>query len=235
MAKAGKRLGNATFVARGYGQVEPNHLSAPQNGQVYARLPAAADIDMLENGQFVKYDYAAGVCDFSTDASAGVWMMVFNEVKIYRDREGDADFAMIKDNYNARVYSPLGQETSALQTVLDYTGEAFREGTEGLTATQRAFKKQMETFTYPKMMPTGTKMFPRVMFISVGDHWTTNTIMADPDSLKKGDLLCIGADGYLTSTGAEDAKGGDLDPIFAVVQVYTMPDLQPGVKVQRVA
>lgn len=226
MAKAGKRLGNATFVARGYGQVEPNHLSAPQNGQVYAVLPAAADIDLLENGQFVKYNYTKRVCDFGTEVTAGAWMMVFNEVKIYRDREGDADFAMIKDNYNGRVYSPLGQETSTLQTILDYTGEAVREGTD------TPFKREMETFQYPKMMPEGTKMVPRVMYISIGDHWTTNTIMADPGSLKVGDTLKIGADGYLTKgTGA----GGDMDPTFAVVKVYTMPDLQPGVKVQRVA
>ena len=34
----------------GYGQVEPNHLSAQRTGQIYAQLPAAADIDILENG-----------------------------------------------------------------------------------------------------------------------------------------------------------------------------------------
>lgn len=226
MAKAGERLGNATFVTRGYGQVEPNHLSAPQNGQVYAQLPAAADIDMLENGQFVKYNYAKGVCDFGTEETAGAWMMVFNEVKIYRDREGDADFAMIKTNYNARVYSPLGQETSALQTVLDFTGEAVREGTTD------PFKREMETFVYPKLMPEGTKMVPRVLRISIGDIWTTNTIMAEAGSLSVGDTLKIGADGYLT---AGSGAGGDMDPTFAVVKVYTMPDLQPGVKVQRVA
>lgn len=226
MAKANKRLGNATFVARGYGQVEPNHLSAPQNGQVYAQLPAHKDIELLENGQFVKYDYVAGVCDFSTEVTAGAWMMVFNEVKIYRDREGDADFAMIKDNYNARVYSPLGQNTSDLKTVLDYTGEATREGTND------AFKREMETFTYPQLMPEGTKMVPRVMKISIGDIFTTNTIMATAGSLKVGDTLKIGEDGYLTK-GAGD--GGDMDPTFAVVKVWTMPDLQPGVKVQRVA
>ena len=44
----------------GYGQVEPNHLSAQRTSQVYAQLPAAADINVLEQGQFVKYDYANG-------------------------------------------------------------------------------------------------------------------------------------------------------------------------------
>lgn len=226
MAKSGIRLGKAEFVTYGYGQVEPNHLSAPRNGQVYAQLPAAADIDLLENGQFVKYDYAKGVCDFSTDVTAGAWMMVFNEVKIYRDRETDADFAMIKQNYNARVYSPIGQNTSDLQTVLDYSGEAVREGTN------TGYKVEVGTYTYPQAMPEGTKMVPRVIKISVGDIWTTNTIMAEAGSLSVGDTLKIGEDGYLTA-GA--GAGGDADPTFAVIKVYTMPDMQPGVKVQRVA
>jgi len=105
MALARTRLSaTATFVSRGYGQVEPNHLSAQRTGQIYAQLPAAADIDVLENGQFVKYDYANGVVDFT---GIGEWMLVFNEVKIYREGQSDADFAMIKDNYVARVYSPI--------------------------------------------------------------------------------------------------------------------------------
>lgn len=231
MAKAGKRLGNATFVARGYGQVEPNHLSAPYNGEVYAQLPAAASIELLENGQFVKYDYAEGVCDFSTAATAGIWYMVFNEVKIYRDREGDADFAMIKSDYNARVYSAIGQNTSATKTVVDYTGSAKREGTTD------GYKKEIETFNRIQKMPTGTVMTPRVIKISVGDIFTTNTIKAGPGSLSVKDTLKIGTDGYLTKNGTGDAaaKGGDTDPVFVVVKVYTMPDLQPGVKLQRVA
>ena len=77
----------------GFGQVEPNHLSAQRTAQIYAQLPAKSDIDILENGQYVKYDYAAGVVDFT---GAGEWMMVFNEVKLYDDawRETYKDFAM---------------------------------------------------------------------------------------------------------------------------------------------
>lgn len=222
MAKSAQRLGKATFVTYGYGQVEPNHMSAKRNGQVYAQLPAKSDIDLLENGQFVKYDYANGVCDFD---GAGPWRMVFNEVKIYEDRETDADFAMIKNNYNARVYSPIGQTTSTLKTVLDYSGEAVREGSNA------AFKKEAETFTYPELMPEGTKMVPRVIAVPVGDIFTTNTVMADAGSLQAKDELKIGEDGYLTKG---TAAGGDEDPKFVVVKVYTMPDLQPGVKVQRI-
>lgn len=225
MAKSAKRLGNATFVTYGYGQVEPNHMSAKRNGQVYAQLPAAASIELLENGQFVKYDYAKGVCDFD---GAGPWRMVFNEVKIYEDRETDADFAMIKDRYNARVYSPIGQTKSDLKTVLDYTGEAVREGSNA------AFKKEVETFNYPQLMPDGTKMVPRVIAVPNGDIWTTNTIKADAGSLSVGDQLKIDTDGYLTKDEGKTAIGGDEDPKFVVVKVYTMPDLQPGVKVQRI-
>ena len=225
MAKSAKRLGNATFVTYGYGQVEPNHMSAKRNGQVYAQLPAAASIELLENGQFVKYDYAKGVCDFD---GAGPWRMVFNEVKIYEDRETDADFAMIKDRYNARVYSPIGQTKSDLKTVLDYTGEAVREGSSA------AFKKEVETFNYPQLMPDGTKMVPRVIAVPNGDIWTTNTIKAEAGSLSVGDQLKIDTDGYLTKDEGKTATGGDEDPKFVVVKVYTMPDLQPGVKVQRI-
>ena len=55
----------ATISRIGFGQVEPNHLSAQRTAQIYAQLPAKSDITILENGQFVKYDYAAGVCDFT--------------------------------------------------------------------------------------------------------------------------------------------------------------------------
>lgn len=81
----------------GFGQVEPNHLSAQRTAQIYAQLPANAEITQLENGQFVKYDYANGEVNFT---GAGEWMLVFNEVKLYDGwRESYKDFAMIADNY----------------------------------------------------------------------------------------------------------------------------------------
>lgn len=48
MAKT--RISPAKFVTRGYGQVEPNHLSAQRTAQIYAQLPAAEAINVLENG-----------------------------------------------------------------------------------------------------------------------------------------------------------------------------------------
>lgn len=82
----------------GFGQVEPNHLSAQRTSQIYAQLPAASSINVLENGQYVKYDYANGEVNFTGE---GEWMMVFNEVKLYDDRwrETYKDFAMRKENY----------------------------------------------------------------------------------------------------------------------------------------
>lgn len=92
------------YVEMGYGQVEPNHLSAQRTAQIYAQLPADASIEKLEQGQFVKYDYANGLVNFT---GKGEWMLVYNEIKLYRENQLDCEFAMIKDNYQARVYSPL--------------------------------------------------------------------------------------------------------------------------------
>ena len=94
----------AAYVEMGYGQVEPNHLSAQRTAQIYAQLPADPAIEVLEQGQFVKYDYAAGLVNFT---GAGEWMLVYNEIKLYREHQLDCEFAMIKGNYQARVYSPL--------------------------------------------------------------------------------------------------------------------------------
>jgi hypothetical protein len=66
----------------GFGQVEPNHLSAKGNGKIYAQLPAAKSISVLENGMFAKYDYANNEVNFTGD---GEWMLVLNEVKLYDD------------------------------------------------------------------------------------------------------------------------------------------------------
>ena len=99
----------AAYVEVGYGQVEPNHLSAQRNAQIYAQLPADPAIEVLEQGQFVKYDYANGLVNFT---GKGEWMLVYNEIKLYREGQLDCEFAMLKDNYQARVYSPLDYEAT---------------------------------------------------------------------------------------------------------------------------
>ena len=86
----------AKLVRIGYGQVEPNHLSAQRTGQIYAQLPCASSIKVLENGQYVKYDYANNEVNLTGD---GEWLLVFNEVKLYDERKQMyRDFAMEAGN-----------------------------------------------------------------------------------------------------------------------------------------
>ena len=117
------------YVQYGYGQVEPNHLSAQRTGQIFAQLPTAAGIKVLENGQFVKYDYAArdeegkgvGEVNFTGE---GEWMLVFNEIKLYREEQDDCEFAMVQGNYSALVYSPSdGVELKRLVLVTTVTSQ----------------------------------------------------------------------------------------------------------------
>ena len=85
----------ALLVKEGFGQLEPNHLSAQRNGQIYAQLPCESSIEVLQNAQFVKYDYAEGEVNFTGE---GEWMLVFNEVKLYDPRHSYKDFALQKKN-----------------------------------------------------------------------------------------------------------------------------------------
>ena len=97
-------IAKAKLGADKYPYVEPNHLSAPRDGRVYAQLPAANDIKVLTNGTFVKYDYAHGEVNFTGE---GPWMMVFNEEKLYDERkQSHADFAMKKDEQVRGVMVP---------------------------------------------------------------------------------------------------------------------------------
>ena len=91
----------AAFTRNGYGQVEPNQLSAQKTGQIYASLPLAAEVKVLQNGEFMYYDYKTKAV--TADATVGEPMLVFNEIKLYEPfwRTSYKDFAMIRvgDNY----------------------------------------------------------------------------------------------------------------------------------------
>jgi hypothetical protein len=161
----------------GYGQVEPNHLSAQRNGQIYAQLPADENIDLLENGQFVKYDYAAGKVALTGNGSE--YMLVYNEEKLYDERkQSRKDFAMKKEDY------------------------------------------------------VGGIMTPRVFKTNIGDIYTTNCIGDGTAeiTLEVGDKLIVDTtNGYLKkdNTASEGM-------IWQVAVLYTMPDGQNGVKLQRI-
>lgn len=214
------KLSKCAFVEYGYGQVEPNLLSAQRTGQIYAQLPAVDTIDVLENGQFAKYNYADGVVDF---AGEGEWMLVFNEVKVYHDYQRDCDFAMVKGNYGALVYSPITGAAKDNEASVDWTSAVAAADPYEVDST--ADPMQGKIFEGPAMMPGKSTMVPRLLKTNVGDIFTTNTIAAE--SVAVGDVLTPGADGYLAA--------GEGDMKWQVVKVYTMPDGQKGAKIMRIA
>ncbi len=238
-----KGKSKASYVEYGYGQVEPNHLSAQRTAQVYAQLPAAADIDVLEQGQFVKYDYANGVVNFT---GAGEWMLVYNEIKLYREHQLDCEFAMIKDNYQARVYSPFDYENPGVEYQARFLNgvEADKDGlfaAEDVTAPVDMYELHYNEDPFKKigaykerMMPTGTTMVPRVLKTNPGDIFTTNTInLLEGEALAQRDVLAIGAHGILVKEANKADNAGEMR--WQVARVYTMPDGQQGVKIVRIA
>ena len=98
-----------------FAQVEPNHLSAPRDGGVYAQLPADESIQVLEQGMIVKYDMAAGKVALTGN---GISAMVFNEEKLYDERKQmHRDYAMKKSDFYDGVMTPL-RATSLQPTLL---------------------------------------------------------------------------------------------------------------------
>ncbi len=247
----------AKYVELGYAQVEPNHLSAQRTGQIYAQLPANKDIKVLENGQFVKYDYAAnenGIGEVNF-AGAGEWMLVYNEIKLYREHQLDCEFAMVKGNYGARVYSPLDgtlsqEEYGPTRFYQSNNPEPYANPATGEVADYQVASEVHDYWEMSDingegenggtlfkrirdykeaMMPTGTAMVPRVFKTNIGDIFTTNCI--NETELVVGDILTPqAADGILAKAGADAAAMK-----WQVVKVYTMPDFQKGVKIMRIA
>lgn len=210
----------------GYGQVEPNHLANQSTKQSYAQLPAAADIKVLENGQFAKYSYADEEVNFN---GVGEWMLVWNEIKLYDGwRDTVKDFALIADNFTNGTYT--GYKVQGGSAVENPDQTVYHEGI-GLN---------------PDGYQFGGKMYPRLIKTEVGDIITTNCFNIVPDTvatateagrrvkvamanLDQGDYVAPNAKGYLAKV--ENANG---DFVWRVAKVYTMPDGQPGVKLQRV-
>ena len=234
-----KSLSQATMVKRGFGQVEPNHLSARFTGEIYAQLPCDVNITQLEQGQFVKYNYANGTVDYK---GPGEWMLVYNEIKLYRDWETDEDFAMLARDYNGYVYSPIGQNSNGQMTEAELTktfGKTqydFDPNTGRLPVGSTYSREVLETPAY--MMNTNNAdlhndqvktndIVPRVFKTHEGDIFTTNLINAEWDAVKVGDMLKVGAEGILE-------PGTDEKFQWQIVKKYTLPDLQPAVKVMRV-
>lgn len=202
----------AAFTRVGYGQVEANQLSAQKTGQIYASLPLDKNVKVLQNGEFMYYSYADGtVTAEPTLGKNAEPMLVFNEVKLYEEpyRTTYKDFAMIRvgDNY----------VTSALATA------GYGDGAETVGATVDAHTE------YPYRMDG---IAPRVFKTNVGDIMTTNMVATD-EEYAVGDILIptlVAASHTLVLTKSDATEG----MLWQVVKVYTMPDGQPGLKLQRV-
>ena len=204
------------FTRNGYGQVEPNQLSAQKTGQIYASLPLASNVDILQNGEFMYYDYKSGTV---TADGVGEPMLVFNEVKLYEPfwQTSYKDFAMIRvgDNY----------VTSRLATA----GYGDGAETEGVASAHSDWQ-------------AGYRMngiAPRLFKTNVGDIFTTNMVETGNEiTYSQGDTLKLkkvskAAD--KTGNTLVLSKTGDIDALeFVVAKVYTMPDGQPGLKLQRI-
>ena len=206
------------FTRNGYGQVEPNQLSAQKTGQIYASLPLASDVDILQNGEFMYYDYKSGTV---TADGKGEPMLVFNEVKLYEPfwQTSYKDFAMIRvgDNY----------VTSRLATA------GYGDGAETKGVTPNPGHSDWQA---------GYRMdgiAPRLFKTNVGDIFTTNMVeTGDEITYSQGDTLKLkkvpkAAD--KTGNTLVLSKTGNIDALeFVVAKVYTMPDGQPGLKLQRI-
>ena len=206
------------FTRNGYGQVEPNQLSAQKTGQIYASLPLASDVDILQNGEFMYYDYKSGTV---TADGKGEPMLVFNEVKLYEPfwQTSYKDFAMIRvgDNY----------VTSRLATA-GYGDGAETEGVApnpGHSDWQAGYRMD--------------GIAPRLFKTNIGDIFTTNMVETGNEiTYSQGDTLKLkkvakAAD--KTGNTLVLSKTGDIDALeFVVAKVYTMPDGQQGLKLQRI-
>ena len=202
----------AEFTRNGYGQVEPNQLSAQKTGQIYASLPLKEEVAVLQNGEFMFYDYVSGTV--SADDSTGIAepYLVFNEIKLYEPfwRTSYKDFAMIRvgDNY----------VTSKIATAKYVDGST----TQGIPADPAHTE-------YPYRM---NGIAPRLFKTNVGDIYTTNMVKTGVE-YAVGDLLAPVKNDESKTLVLEKATA-PTGMAWAVVKVYTMPDGQPGLKLQRV-
>ena len=119
----------AKLNKKGYGQVEPNHLAGQKSGAIYAMLPADNSLDVVENGMFMKYDYAAGECNLDGD---GEDMLVFSEVKLYDPTHSYKDFALKKaDSADGKIYPRL---------MLTFPGDHFTTNLVDMTSSKGSRK-----------------------------------------------------------------------------------------------
>jgi hypothetical protein len=167
-------------------------------------------------------------------------MLVYNEIKLYREHQSDCEFVMLKDNYQARVYSPFDYENPGTEYQARFLNgvEDPVFPAEDVTAGPDMYELHYEENPFKKigaykerMMPEGATMVPRVYKTNINDIFTTNTI--NEEELAQKDILAVGANGYLVKEANKADNAGDMR--WQVARVYTMPDGQKGVKLVRIA
>lgn len=209
------------FKRIGYGQVEPNQLSGIKTGQIFASLPLDKEVKVLQNGEFMYYDYASGSVNATAEANAAPEpYLVYQEIKIYEDWLSYKDFAMIRVGDNYVTNNPaIGRLTSA-----NTDGTVYGDGaeTEGASIDHSDYQ-------------AGYRMdgiAPRLVKTNVGDVYTTN--MVDEEG-----TYAVGTVLTLKKTDRNTlvlSSSGNIDSVkFIVVKDYTMPDGQRGLKLQRIA
>ena len=209
------------FKRIGYGQVEPNQLSGIKTGQIFASLPLDKEVKVLQNGEFMYYDYAKGSVNATAEAEAAPEpYLVYQEIKIYEDWLSYKDFAMIRVGDNYVTNNPaIGRLTSA-----NTDGTVYGDGAETKGAS-------IDHSDYQ----AGYRMdgiAPRLVKTNVGDVYTTN--MVDEEG-----TYAVGTVLTLKKTDRNTlvlSSSGNIDSVkFIVVKDYTMPDGQRGLKLQRIA
>jgi hypothetical protein len=216
----------ANFTRIGYGQVEPNQLTGIKTGEIYASLPLDPAVNKLQNGEFMYYDYTKGyVTADPHESSADLEpMLVYNEIKIYEDYLSYKDFAMIRvgDNYVTND-AAVGRVTSRNADGTTYGGGSNTIGQPQWHDSWQAGYRM-------------TGIAPRLVRVHVGNIYTTNMVATGVE-YSVGDLLKLkkSTDNTLVlGKYAAGTTGVIAAPVFSVVKVYTMPDGQPGLKIQRV-
>lgn len=214
------------FTRKGYGQVEPNQLSAQKTGQIYASLPLDTEVNVLQNGEFMYYDYANGTVNAgkeagaSTVATMGEPMLVFNEIKLYDEfwRHSYKDFAMIRVGDNYVTVGPVSNNAVGP----DYGDGALTTGVAPVGGHAQ----------YPYRMDG---IAPRLFKTNIGDIYTTNMVKTGENvTYAIGDLLVPVKNDETNTLQLEQASDTPDGMAWMVVKIYTMPDGQPGLKLQRV-
>ena len=200
------------FTRIGYGQVEPNQLSAQKTGQIYASLPLDTAVDVLQNGEFMYYDYQTGKVS-ATDSTEPFW------------RTSYKDFAMIRVNHTDPTTGTVTKGENYVTS--DLATQRYGDGADNVGVAANPAHTE-----YPYRMDG---FAPRLFKTNIGDIMTTNMVKTGSSvTYAVGDKLVPVKNTTTNTLQLEKDNTATTGMIWVVVKVYTMPDGQDGLKLQRV-